>query len=96
MTSEDIDRRQTNIPMETFVINELSGRQRAYTDTRLPAFAREDVPIKVEQMGSHRKFTSNSTLSVDQQQMAGPGYGLLDACEQKKSIFRDSEEAHQI
>lgn len=95
MTSEDIDRRQTNIPMETFVINELSGRQRAYTDTRLPAFAREDVSIKVEQMGSHRKFTSNSTLSVDQQQMAGPGYGLLDACEQKKSIFRDSEEAKE-
>jgi hypothetical protein len=42
MTSEDIDRRQTNIPMETFVINELSSRQRAYTDTRLPAFAREE------------------------------------------------------
>lgn len=95
MTREDNVRRPTNIPMETFVINELSKGQRAYTDNRLQAFKREDLSINVEQMGSHKNFTSNSMPGVHQQQMTGPGYGFVDACEQKKSIVRDSEEAKE-
>lgn len=94
MTSEDIVGRHTNTPMETFVNSELNCGQQAYADTCVSAFAK-DVSMNVEQMGSHKKFTSNSMLSVDQQQMAGPGYGSLDACEQKKSILRDSEEVKE-
>jgi len=34
-------------------------------------------------------------LSEDQRQMTELGYGLLNACEQKKSIWRDSEEVKE-
>eukprot|EP01018_Ginkgo_biloba_P000975 Gb_11889 [translate_table: standard] len=95
MTSEDIQRRQTSIPMEAFVKDELSGRQQMFTDAHLQVLEKADIQTDADQMCS-QKSTGNAQLwNAAHQQMAESGHGSLNMFQQEKCLWTDSEQLQQ-